>query len=91
MLSIVSRSCINLYSWMNPDFDIVILVDRIGMTEERFDKFKEIAEKAFDEWFLPDEEISAYYSGIGDYIRTCLEEYFKPDSFEIYFREKRGE
>jgi acyl-CoA synthetase (AMP-forming)/AMP-acid ligase II len=56
-----------------------------------FDKFKEIAEEAFDEWFLPDEESSAYYSGIGDCIRTSLEEYFKPDSFEIYFREEKGE
>ena len=91
MLNVISKSCINLFSWMNPDFDIVILVDRIGMTEERFDKFKEIAEKAFDEWFLPDEESSAYYSGIGYCIRTSLEKHFKPDSFEIYFREKRGE
>lgn len=91
MLNVVSRNCINLYSWMNPDFDVVILIDRAGMTDKRFELFKEIADEAFDEWFLPEEETSTYYSGIGDYIRTCLEECFEPDSFEIYFKEKKGE
>ena len=91
MLNVISKNCINLYSWMNPDFDIIILVDRAGMTDERFEKFKEIAEESYEYWFLPDEESSAYYSGIGECIRTCLEEYFKPDSFEIYFKETKGE
>lgn len=91
MLNVISRNCINLYSWMNPDFDIIILVDRAGVTDERFEKFKEIAEEAYEYWFHPDEETSAYYSGIGDYIRTCLAEYFNPNSFKIYFKEKKGE
>lgn len=92
MLNVISKNCINLYSWMNPDFDIVILIDRAGMTDERFEKFKEIADKTYDEWFfVPDGDTHAYYSGICDYIRVCLEEDFKPDSFEIYFKEKKGE
>jgi hypothetical protein len=61
------------------------------MTDERFEKFKEIAEESYDEWFLPDEDTSAYYSGICDFIRKCLEVYVKPDSFEIYFKEQKGE
>lgn len=91
MLNVVSKNCINLYSWMNPDFDVVILIDRAGMTDKRFELFKEIADEAFDEWFLPEEESSAYYSGICDFIRECLEEYFEPNSFEIYFKEQKGE
>lgn len=91
MINVISRNCINLYSWMNEDFDIIILVDRAGMTDERFEKFKKIAEEAYEYWFHPDEESSACYSGIGDCIRTSLAECFNPNSFEIYFKEQKGE
>ena len=40
------RKCINLYSDMNPWMDLVILVN-----DEEFEKAKEVAEKAFDDFW----------------------------------------
>ena len=46
IIMVEERKCINLYSDMNPWMDLVILVN-----DEEFEKAKEVAEKAFDDFW----------------------------------------
>lgn len=77
---IAERRCINLYSDMNSWMDLVILVN-----DEDFDKAKEVAEKAFDDfWNDPkvEEECWAY----GDWVEWKLKE--ANIKYEMYFKRK---
>lgn len=72
------RKCLNLYSDMNPWMDLVILVN-----DEDLNKAKEVAEKAFDDfWNNPkvEEECWAY----GDWIGWKLKE--AGINYEMYFK-----
>ena len=73
---VIERRCINLYSDMNPWMDLIILVN-----DEDFDKAKEVAEKAFDDWWTASD---AEFEPIGDWISDKLKE--NGIEFEIYFK-----
>lgn len=77
---IAERRCINLYSDMNPWMDLVILVN-----DEDFDKSKEVAEKAFDD-FWNDSKVEEECWAYGNWIEWKLKE--ANIKYEMYFRRK---
>lgn len=73
---------INVFSDMNTWIDFVI----IPCKSEDFNKAKEVAEKAFDDWWTAPE---AECEPIGDWVSDKLKE--NNIEFEIYFKEEESD
>ena len=71
---IIETSAIVLYSDMNPWINICITVDPY----EDFEKVRDIAEQAYDDWFEMDTD-----ECIGEYIERMLDE--AECSYDIYY------
>lgn len=79
---IETKSCINVYSGMNPWIDFCVV---IGAYEDLF-RVEEIVRQAYDDWWeVPD----AQCEPIADYISRCL--YENGVEFEIYFKNEEEE
>ena len=76
---IEERTCINIFSTMNPWMDVIILV-----SDRNLEKTKEIAGKAYDE-FWTDQDIEDSDMTYGDLIGLRLEE--ANIDYELYFKE----
>lgn len=80
---IEERTCINIFSIMNPWMDVIILV-----SDRNLEKTKEIAGKAYDE-FWTDQDIKDSDMTYGDLIGLRLEE--ANIDYELYFKEDEEE
>lgn len=80
---IEERTCINIFSTMNPWTDVIILV-----SDRNLEKTKEIAGKAYDE-FWTDQDIKDSDMTYGDLIGLRLEE--ANIDYELYFKEDEEE
>ncbi len=90
MILSITDNCFNLFSWMNPQFDIIVLVDTTVLPKAWMNQFKEDAQAAYDMWFSPGDEATAYCEEpIGDWIRRYLEERYNPHCFTLYFKETK--
>lgn len=80
---IEERTCINIFSTMNPWMDVIILV-----SDRDLEKAKEIAAKAYDDfWYDP--EITDSDITFGDLV--CLELEEANIDYEIYFKNEEEE
>lgn len=83
LIMIEERTCINIFSTMNPWMDVIILV-----SDRNLEKTKEIAGKAYDE-FWTDQDIKDSDMTYGDLIGLRLEE--ANIDYELYFKEDEEE
>lgn len=83
LIMIEERTCINIFSTMNPWMDVIILV-----SDRDLEKTKEIAGKAYDE-FWTDQDIKDSDMTYGDLIGLRLEE--ANIDYELYFKEDEEE
>lgn len=79
------RTCINVYSEMNPWIDFCIILENDKDAPEA----KRIIEQAYDEWFSldnqTDEPISEYISKKLEDVYICHEIYFNTLEEEEYY------
>jgi hypothetical protein len=79
---IETKTCINVYSYMNTWIDFCVVIGAY----ENLKEAEEVVQKAYDDWW---ELEDAAFEPIADYISRCL--YENDIEFEIYFKNEEEE